>query len=68
MTSSWTFFPNSERQATSSQRVKPVLQVRTKREGLPELFTIKSSFYIINFLAIIYSCILHYIYVVKMHF
>ena len=55
-------------QATSSQREKPVLQVRTKREGLPKLFIIKSSFYMINILAIIYSSIVHYIYVVKMQF
>ena len=46
----------SVRQAT--QREKPVLQVRAKREGLPKLFIIKSSFYVINFLAIIYSSIL----------
>ena len=68
MTSSLTLFPNSVRQATSSQREKPVLQVRTKRESLPKHFTIKSSFYIINFLRIIYSSILHYIYVAKMQF
>ena len=58
MTSSLTFFPNSVRQATSTQREKPVLQVRARREGLPKLFMIKSSFYVINFLAIIYSSIL----------
>ena len=58
MTSSLTFFPNSVRQATSTQREKPVLQVGAKREGLPKLFIIKSSFYVINFLAIIYSSIL----------
>ena len=66
MTSSLTFFPNSVRQACVHKEKKPVLQARTKREGLPKLFIIKSSFYILNFVAIIYSSILHYIYVGKM--
>ena len=48
MTSSLTFLSNSVRQATSRQREKTVLQVRTKREGLSKLCTIKSSFCVIN--------------------
>ena len=48
MTSSLAFLSNSVRQATSSQREKLVLQVKTKREGLSQLYTIKSSFSIIN--------------------
>ena len=48
MTSSLAFLSNSVRQATSSQREKLVLQVKTKREGLFQLYTIKSSFSIIN--------------------
>ena len=54
-------FSKLSTQATSTQRGKPVLQVRTKLESSPKLFTINSLFYIINFLAIIYSSILHYI-------
>ena len=48
MTSSLAFLSNSVRQATSSQREKLVLQVKTKREGLSQFYTIKSSFSIIN--------------------
>ena len=48
MMSSLAFLSNSVRQATSSQREKLVLQVKTKREGLSQLYTIKSSFSIIN--------------------
>ena len=48
MTSSLAFLSNSVRQATSRQREETVLQVRTKREGLSKLYTIKSSFSIIN--------------------